>query len=357
MDSSSSNDRKDYHSVAARDYEARFWSSPDATAGWEEISDAARERGEQAKVLFEQFRKECEANRPPSQIPDARYASELLGPDHHLVEKIWAPFRRHVKTFPGWSANRREATLEERQLYRLKSARKAYFVNVVYQEPLNDTPLVFAMGERLEAYPVYRNSYALDGYAQDSYTAESRYFSKSANSAFSPASTRPMDSTMVAEEALVPDQCRRSLFQSARADTNSFVPVAPPSANFEPTSLSICRLPALFSGISLEILQVVPQQVFPGGFVYGDVVSFAALTNGPRVRAIVIGAFIETETNDNFHGLVVKTSAMENHVLAPADLTLVQEMPRWNSWGGMHAAPSVVESANPPLDGRSHVPK
>jgi hypothetical protein len=352
----------DYRSVTAR-----FFSSPDATGGWAAISDEAQERGEQAKWLFEQVRLECEANRPPSQNPDASCARELLGPDHHLVENIWSVFRRHVKSFPGWSTYRREATMQERQLYRLKGARKAYFVNVVYQAaPLNNTPLVFRMGERMEALPAYRNSSALeycnahddDSYMHEEGASEPRLFAKSANSAFSPASTRLADSATTGEES-EDNLCRRSLFQNAPAaahsmPTRSFLPVVPTPANFEATASSVCPLPFLYSGISLDILQLVPQPVFPGGFIYGDIVSFVgAEADGPRERAIVIGCVMETNVSEAC--LVVKTAAMTNHTLAPHNATLVQNMTRWNAPGG-GMMPSVVASAHF-LDGRSHVPK
>ena len=103
------------------------------------------------------------------------------------------------------------------------------------------------------------------------------------------------------------------------------------------------------SRISNPILKAAPQQVFTGGFVYGDIVKIDKHYQDPinggagavsGQRGIVVG-----QAPSAADRLIVSTNT-ERLEVAVQELKLLKGMPRWTS------------VSSPPLkDGRSYVPK
>ena len=298
--------------------------------------------------------------------PGETFLFDLLTPDQHLVRNSFKLFNEYVKSRPGWSLKRREATAEERKMYRIRRKTKVYFVQAVYTVPLEGISGADSMNNGVQYY-------------------EEVSFARSSNSAFSPArplgGARLFDSTNAAHP---PNDAEKKPSKTSRVGENpaalpqpldpnrSFVPLvrspgrkrrgaatvkssSPPLRRPLPlaaaTSPLSPHMPPQMTAlrISNPVLQAAPQQVFSGGFVYGDIVRIDnynhLLPSSPQgtsgQRGIVVGQ------SPSAADRVVVSTNMERLEVAVQELTLLKGMPRWTS-----------TVASPPLkDGRSYVPK
>lgn len=299
---------------------------------------------------------------------------DLLTPDQHLVRNSYKIFNEYVKSREGWSLKRREATPQERKLYRIRRKSKVYFIQAVYTVPLegNTSTIASTMSNGVQYY-------------------EEASFAKSNNSAFSPA-RRPLgggsarrlyDSTNAAakpkQQKKAPKASRGSRVGedpttlSQPLDPNhSFVPLVRTPARKKgsppllrrprPLAGSVMTSPlspympppqmaASASHISNPILKAAPQQIFPGGFVYGDIVRIDSQHHQDHFtgadgtlsgqRGIVVG---QAPSASDRLIVSINTERLE---VAVQELKLLKGMPRWTS-----------KVASPPLpDGRCHLPK
>lgn len=109
--------------VAPADFHGEgFYNAPYATMS--EKSAAALRRESQAIELFDALRSQG--------IPTNKTRRLLLEPSCHLTGACWSTFSRHVRSFPGWTAKRRVATLDEKEASKVKRKGKVYFVEVIY---------------------------------------------------------------------------------------------------------------------------------------------------------------------------------------------------------------------------------
>lgn len=92
-------------------------------SNWNEKSEAATRRENEAKKLFHDFLERCKS-QPPSAFP---ITEEIIPATCHLTGACWTTFRRYVKN-QGCNIKRREANLAER----LGDSRKAkmYVISV-----------------------------------------------------------------------------------------------------------------------------------------------------------------------------------------------------------------------------------
>ena len=298
---------------------------------------------------------------------------DLLTPDQHLVRNSYKLFNEYVKSREGWSLKRREATPEERKLYRIRRKSKVYFIQAVYTVPLegNTSTIASTISNSVQYY-------------------EEASFAKSNNSAFSPA-RRPLgggsarrlcDSTNAAAKRTQQQKASRGsrvgedpTTLSQPLDPNhSFVPLvrtparkkgSPPllrrplplagSAMTSPLSpyMPPPQMTASASRISNPILMAAPQQIFPGGFVYGDIVRIDSQHHHQQDHLIAAGGTVSGQRGivvgqapSSADRLIVSTN-MERLEVAVQELKLLKGMPRWTS-----------NVASPPLpDGRCHLPK
>lgn len=321
--------------------------------GWEEdfggnVSEKASQNGQKAYRVFDQVYKQW--NDDAALVPGKTYLFDMLTPDLHLVRKVYKSLKQYVKSHDGWTLQRREATESERYMYNVKRKSKAYFIVAEYRVPLLEerVPLVSDIFEDA-ALPVIDHP----------------SFSKSSNSAFSPARIRLYDSTNDGSHKTRkgPKATFTRVKDAASTTTDvdpsrSFVPVMPASARSTKTSpLGHRVLPlttksprsphippesSVFSSFPDEVLLAAPQTQLPGGFVYGDVV----LLQGPSRRAMVVGSTVKA--NDYDEDRLVVSLNMERLEVSVEDLKLVKSMPRWNTTEGL---------VSPPItSGRSHLP-
>ncbi len=90
-------------------------------------SKAALEKEIEAINLFDAMREQ-----PNIDAITSKETVNLLPPTHHLTSSCWISFRKHVHSFNGWSTERRLATPEERQVYKVSTKAPVYFVSVSY---------------------------------------------------------------------------------------------------------------------------------------------------------------------------------------------------------------------------------
>ena len=93
-------------------------------ASMSDKSAAALRRERQAIELFHALRSQG--------TPTSKMRRLLLEPSCHLTGACWSTFSKHVRSFPGWMAKRRVATLEEKEASKEKRKGKVYFVDIVY---------------------------------------------------------------------------------------------------------------------------------------------------------------------------------------------------------------------------------
>lgn len=101
-----------------------FTSKPAAKKASKSVMALHREQV--ALRAFDSFRA-AQGFTPPIKI-----SVTLLPPSHHLTQACWSTFHKHVRTYPGWTAQRRKATPEEKLA--CKETRKApvYWVDIHY---------------------------------------------------------------------------------------------------------------------------------------------------------------------------------------------------------------------------------
>ena len=325
--------------------------------GEEEVSNPetndSEHRGE-VYQLFDEIYKTW--NNNPVLGQGETFVFDLLTPDQHLVRRAFKTFKAYVKRHPGWCLNRREATVEERKMYRIRRKSKVYFLQVVYTVPLEGAAGVESV---------------ISSGTEAQYDVEPS-FAKSSNSAFSPARPtggRLFDSTNATSSKRSPKQNAKKSRSSriAEAPTSmpqqldpnrSFVPLlrTPARKNMSspplrrPLALSAAMSPLsphmppqlATPSISETVLQAAPQQVFTGGFVYGDIVCIENnAQSGSSRRGMVVGQAASSENR-----LIVSIN-MERLEVGVQELKLVKGMPRWGK----------AVASLPLPDGRTHLPK
>ena len=330
-----------------------------STDGWQQdtdfganVSDEASQNGQEAYTRFDQLYNQWCNNS--TLIPGKTYHFDMLTPDVHLVRKVYTSLNQYVKSHDGWALERREATEDERYMYRIKRKSKVYFIQAAYQVPLLE-----------ERDPIVN-----DAFEDAALPFNDPFpFAKSTHSAFSPALLRLHDSTnagTLKRQATSPKKVSTRVGSTANTNTRvdpnrSFVPLVRTPARSAKTSPTVRRPlplaaksprspymppePSVFSSFSDEVLLAAPQKILPGGFVYGDIV--LVLQDVPARRAMVVGS--ATKTDDCVGDRLIVSVNMERLEVSMKDLKLVKGMPRWNTAAGL---------ASPPIpNGRSHLPK
>jgi len=67
------------------------------------------------------------------QRPDWVFSTTLLNPETYMTGPCFRDFKRYVKSFPGWTAERFVATREERESFCICKKNKVYFLKIFYQ--------------------------------------------------------------------------------------------------------------------------------------------------------------------------------------------------------------------------------
>jgi hypothetical protein len=67
-----------------------------------------------------------------AETPEKITTWRLLTPNIHLTSACYSTFRKHVFSFPGWSCDRRVATVEEKSDYKETRKGKTYWTNVTF---------------------------------------------------------------------------------------------------------------------------------------------------------------------------------------------------------------------------------
>jgi hypothetical protein len=96
-------------------------------------SKAAILREQEAIACFDEHRIDTASRLEQQGFPtNAVIATTLLPPNHHLTAACWQTFRKHVDSFPGWKAKRREATPEEKLASKEKRKGKVYWIETTF---------------------------------------------------------------------------------------------------------------------------------------------------------------------------------------------------------------------------------
>jgi hypothetical protein len=96
----------------------------DPYASMSDKSAAALHRERQAIERFDALRSQG--------TPTSKMRRLLVEPSCHLTGACRSTFSKHVRSFPGWMAKRRVATLDEKEASKEKRKGKVYFVDIVY---------------------------------------------------------------------------------------------------------------------------------------------------------------------------------------------------------------------------------
>lgn len=95
-------------------------------------SEAAQQRESEAHAAFREVRDEMEAAAMDTEPPQAQ-TRRILSPDQHLTSDCWRDFNRFVKSFDGWSASRKEATIDDAVKFEIFRMGKSYWIDVTYR--------------------------------------------------------------------------------------------------------------------------------------------------------------------------------------------------------------------------------
>jgi len=102
-----------------------FFEYRHSWSGYAQKSQAALRREEAAIEAFDAFRQ-------AQTTPTTKMTAILLQPSHHLASPCYTTFAKHVRSFPGWRAKRREATPAEKIASKETRKGKVYFVSVSF---------------------------------------------------------------------------------------------------------------------------------------------------------------------------------------------------------------------------------